>query len=662
MENENKLESMEPVQADNSALQGPISLPETGEPVIEIASPSAEPTPTIEVQPIENPVVEPPVVEQTPTGETPTVTVDAAVPEQQPVMETPAIEPSVPDTQSDTMQEPAVESLETLAPPIDASSDNFQAQSVPTEPIQEPSSAATPSLDPSLNVQTIAPALDEIAAANAPKKKSKKGLVFILLLIVALVAAGVVYKFVLLKPDKAYAQVFNLYKEKVGKALDLTISPIESSILETGNITIETNYDDLKDLNDLIIGYKFGIDYNHKKIEFAADINEKSKEVLKAVVYLVNNKIYLSSEQIYSKMLQIGNFTGIIDTNEIFDNVKAADIAYAVKSIGNHFISSLDNADYSSKDTKINVGGKSVQVTDNIMTINANNFDKIMKSFYSKIKNDIKLIEIISNLTGTDVEQINTYIDSYVAEEYDNSGVNSVGELNVHIYTKLFTNKLVGIKADTNYKGNKQEIINIVFDKKNIEIIMDNYKIIAKSDDGKNYDVTVYEEDKETFNCKITINGDYDYSFETENDDYAVKITYKKVDSDYIMTASIKIIEETEYVKLDINSKTQYNIELDDVTISSAVDVNNLTSKDQTKVVNNIEKIISNSKAIKSLLIMLGYDDLIESTTESNSSKSLTEMCKDKDTVCSKCSGSICECVYHDGLIDEKSIDCPKSY
>ncbi|MBR4230613.1 MAG: hypothetical protein IKR74_00420 [Bacilli bacterium] len=664
MENENKLENMDQVQTENSALQGPISLPETDSagsgPVIEIDSPSVDPTPMVEVQPVETPAVEPTpeVVEATiPTSvEEVQPAIETPVVESTPTIETPAVEAAVVAPEAPAvMEEPAasnVEQLETLAPPTVDSTDAFQAQSVPNQP--EPTPA--PALDPSLNVQQIAPALDEIAAENAPKKKSKKGLIFILLLIVAIIAGVVIYKFVLLKPNKAYDQIFNVYKEKVSKALKTTIEPIESSILETGNITIETNVTELKDFNNLAVDYRFGLDYPNKKIELTTGLKESSKDVLKATMYLVNNKIYLLSEQIYSKPLLIGNS---FNMDEIFENIKPSDLSYAIKSVGNCFVNALANADYTSQDTKIKIGDKSTLVTDNIMVINEKNLDKILKSFYKEIKNDHKLVDIISTASKVDVDQINSYIDSYLNESHDFSK----GEIRVHTYTKLFTSKVVSIKASVNSNGESQDILDITFDKKNITInvIFDSdNKITAKSTDGKNFDIIFYSYEEEVFNGKITKNSENNYSLETKVDDYTIKATfeYKEENSDRIIKSNIEISEGSEYLKISIDSKTQYNMELGDVNVSGAVDINNLSSTDIKKIEKNIKKVVKNSKALSSLFAAFGIDDLFEDSSSSN--KSLTEMCDDIDTICSKCTGNSCECVYNQGLSDQKTITCPK--
>ena len=657
MENENKVESMEPVQTENAAFQGPISLPNADnnvEPVIEIASSSVEPTPEVAIQPVETPsveqtmVVEPPVIEQAPIVEAPTVSVDTVEPvvTEEP---TPAVQPA-PEVIEPVTPEPSTEQLETVAP-VDS-----QTQSTQVEPNPDAGQASGPTLDPALNVQPIDPALDEIAAANAPKKKSKKGLILILLLIVAIIAGVVIYKFVLLKPNKAYDQIFNVYKEKVSKALKTTIEPIESSILETGNISIETNVDDFKDFSNLAVDYKFGLDYTNKKIELTTNLKESSKDILKTAIYLVNNKIYLSSEQIYSKMLLIGNSYNM---DEIFENIKPSDLSYAIKSFGNCFVNALANADYTSQDTKIKIGDKSTLVTDNIMVINEKNLDKILKSFYKEIKNDHKLVDIISTASKVDVDQINSYIDSYLNESHDFSK----GEIRVHTYTKLFTSKVVSIKASVNSDGESQDILDITFDKKNITInvIFDSdNKITAKSTDGKSFDIIFYSYEEEVFNGKITKNSENNYSLETEVEGYTVKATfeYKEENSDRIIKSNIEISDGSEYLKISIDSKTQYNMELGDVNVSGAVDINNLSSTDMKKIEKNIKKVVKNSKALSSLFASFGIDDLFEDTSSSN--KNLAELCDDIDTICSKCTGNSCECVYNQGLPDQVKIVCPK--
>ena len=687
MENENKVESMEQVQNDSVALQGPISLPgeETvnSEPVIEIVAPSVETVPEINAQPIETPLVEPtPAVVEGPTLETIEPVEAVQTPIEAPVLDTPVVEPPVieeptpeviepapvetpvvePALETQVNPEPAVEPLETLAPPAENPTDSFQAQSVPEQP--NPAPAPAPTVDPNLSAQQIAPALDEIAAENAPKKKSKAGLIIGILLVVLLIAAVVVYKFVFLKADKAYDQVFNVYKEKVSKALDATVAPIDNSILETGNISIETDVEELKDFNNLVIDYRFGLDYANKKVELTTNIKESDKEVLKSVIYLINNKVYLSSEEIYSKMLLIDDMSDIFDMNELFENVKTPDISYAVKGIGNHFINALDNADYSTKDTKIKIGNKSTMVTDNIMIINEKNLNKILKSFFKSVKEDNKLMEVLAEISEVDKTVIDSYIDEFLAADntYD------AFELKTHVYTKFFTTKMVGLKMSLTSEGTTMDLFDATFDKNDISVnVMNMYKLTAKSTDGKNYDVVLYQDDTEMFNCKITKNSENSYVFETTVDLYTFKVSYdyKEENSDQLINLIFEVNSDSEYMKVSLNSKTQYNMELGDVNVSSAVDVNKLSSMDQTKIERNIKKIINNSKALDSLLTMTGYKDVIENTssnTSATTTKTTTEMCKDKDTVCSNCTGNTCKCVYHDMLLDAQTIYCPRNY
>ena len=682
MENENKVESTEFVQNEGNAFQGPISLPEStnnSEPVIEIASPSVEPTSEIGVQSIENStveqkmVVEPPIVENTPVMETPVVSVDTISPTtdsittpsaelQQPTMQTPSVdsisevaEPVKIESQTETVSETPVEQLETITPPAESPVESSAPQ-VAAETDQN----VTPSLDPSLGVQSIEPALDEIAAENAPKKKSKKGLIAILLLIVAIVAAVIVYKFVILKPNKAYDQVFNIYKEKVSKALDFTIAPIESSVLESGNLLIETNVNELKDFNKLNIGYQIGVDYSNKKIELTADIKEDSKNILKVATYLFNNKLYLSSEQIYSKMLLFGN---VYDTDSLFENVKASDISYILKGVGNHFIKALDNATYESQDTKIKIGDKSTLVTDNIMVINEKNLDKILKSFYKEIKEDNKLLEVITSISGIERDDVIAYIDAYLAEEHKYNA----GEIRIHVYTKIFTTKVVGIKASASSNNETIDIFNAVFDKKDISInIMDKYKVVAKSTDGNNYDVTFYNGNDEVFKCKITKNGENNYTFETNYEEYIIKVTgdYKEENSDIIMKMVFDVNKGDEYLKVSIDTKTQYNMELGEANVSGAVDVNKLTSEDMTKIEKNVKKVINNSKALKSILSAYGYDDFLEeSTSKKSSNNNSTDKCKSSSIICGECTGNTCECEYYNSTSSKwEKLTCPRNY
>ena len=515
-----------------------------------------------------------------------------------------------------------------------------------------------PQSDSSLNVQPIAPALEEIAAANAPKKKSKKGILFILLLIVIIIAAILFYKFIILKSENTYNKVLNLYAKKVKDSLSV-IEPIEDSIMQSGNITIETNIEDIKDLNNTTLEYKYGLDFVNKKIELSANIKENDKYILNALIYLINNKLYLSSEQVYNKMLLMGDYSQLFNISDVLGNMQSSDIIYSVNSVNNSFIKALEKAHYESKDTKINIDSKKVLVTDNIMVINQSNIDSIIKDFYNSIKEDTRLVGIIANFTGYSTDSINSDIDDYLNKEHEYD----FDEVTIHIYTKPFTTKLVGI----NILMDNQETFSMVFNKKNIIItIVDDIKIEAKSANGKEYDVSFYYKGEKKYTFKVTKNNANSYVIEFTIQDYNYKINIdcKKDSNEYTAKVVTEISKDSQYLKVLVNNRIQYNFEVANVNVYSAVDFNTLSSAEQNTIYSNMEKLMDNSKIVESLFGYLGYVSIANSMNKVEiENDNSSELCKKSSIICDKCTGSTCKCEYYDssaGVWFE--VDCPRNY
>ena len=471
-------------------------------------------------------------------------------------------------------------------------------------------------------------------------------------MLILLIAGGIAfYKFVILKPEKKYDKFFEVYESKVSKFLKATIAPIQNTMIESGTVTLETNYDQqLNGITTMSFSFKSGIDFDDQKLSIGGNLKENNKQTFEALMYLINNKLYVSSSEVYSRVLLLGDISEAVDVTEIFNKTRPGDLTTIVEKINGHALKSLEKADYSSKETKINLNGKSLFVSDSILTVNEKNIKEISKDFGNRIKSDTDLIEKLANLTDVSKEEILSSLEEALSE-VDETEVPQF-ETKIELYTNLLNNKFAGVKVTSDNNA----IFNLVCDDKTIILTFGDIELKALSSDGKKYDVTVKMNGEDLFTGTVTKNGENNYTIETIISDYVIKLTFGYDVSDTVINKNVEfeLSQDDVYFKVKYDGKTEYNVPFEELNIERAVDYNELTEEQKQEIMDNLDAAMSKSALYSSL------KDLFVSSRRQSSYIDNSEACS--YATCDECTGNTCECKYLDDYDDIVTITCPRNY
>ena len=538
--------------------------------------------------------------------------------------------------------------------------DAFQAQSTPTEPIN--TNNRTLQVDPTLNVAPIAPAPVE-PTVEPKKKKGKGGILVVILLLLVAIAAGIFafFKFFYFKPEKTFSKVLNVYQANVEKLLNRTVAPAKSIVTEEGSLSIDSSLIELQDLKKYGVNYKLGFDLTKGNVYGNVDLSEETQKVLTAIAYITDNKVYMSSKELYDKVLFLGSFEDEIDLTKITENIKTENIVYIVNSVNKYLIKSLNNAKYSSNETSLSIGNSKVKVTDNVMIIDETNIGKIVKSFVTNIKNDSKLIDNLAELTNTDASEITSYLDQILAQDFTNIGS---GKIRIDLYTKMFSDNIYGIKVSVN----EDTIIDMKNDGKTMVLDVYNYlNVKSVTTDNVTYNVTISMQGQELLNVKVTKNSVSSYTFETTYNDFTIKVTVGYEENGDIVSKQLDFSMERdkEHFTIKYSGSTNYNAtSLDTLNTSSAVDINSLDSAEKKKVYENLDKLVQKFPALGSIMNIstINYGNNITDIIDEElpEDDNVPEACS--YATCNECSGNTCSCTYLDDDFKRVSITCPRNY
>ena len=508
-------------------------------------------------------------------------------------------------------------------------------QQVDSLTVQAPIEPTIESLQPAI-ANDQASALQE-ENVNEKKEKTKNGskvfLFIILLIIILLIAGGVFayFKFFNLGPDQVYNKLINKYNTATETFLNKNIDKMNNSFLESGSIKIDTNIEEIKDFKDYSLDYSLGIDMTSNKIKASIGLSKENQKSFDILSYIVENKLYLKSDDIYDSTLLIDDLSDIIDFNEIANNYKPEDIKYLISTYNDALENAIQKARYSSEKSEININGKNVKVTDNIMIINEKNYNDILTTFINQIKNNTRMIEIISNLTSMDKEEIISSLDISNYPDMDSF------EIKVDVYTKPIFNEVVGVDIIAN--DSKVFTMNKESDKN-----QDTYNITFKEYTGK---LIRQKNGKITFTTNVD-----DYSF-------TINLQNKMENASSITNIELNLSQDDNYLIISITDNMEYNQSISDINIKNAIDINDLSEEEYDSIIDNVSKITG----------YIGLPDIKNSVNDftdfdgiysEDSNNIYPDECR--YATCDKCSGSTCTCKYIDISFNEKTITCPNSY
>lgn len=425
------------------------------------------------------------------------------------------------------------------------------------------------------------------------EKKNKKGLIIglsAMLIVLLAVIGGIFYIKKTFNASSFLDQSskkINTFVNEVFEGLEFNKEYLDNidtyDLINETNIKLTTNSNNLKDLNNLEIGFKTNQSIKNNYLD--VDLNLKQDTgALNGILVIDNSKIYIDSKDIIDKVLTTTSKEDIFGSvNEYTEKLKSFtknDISSVANNLVKYMFEALKEADIN---TKFN--GLKVTYT---YEINDNNKTKINDKFMDLVKNDKALAEYVTENSLT-IDNIKVIVEVTVpTNNVENFSITS-SDIKVE-GTKIEANKYKVTSGENTYEIEitDEKIVISGTDENNkpaqakIEVSNDKTMIVFTAND-MSLDITLDNKDKDTPNIEIKVN--------TQDLKINGNITLKNDEKNKKNNLSGKIsLNYKEYdATLDITSNSNYGNNL--VTkknYTNATDIENISDEDSLNMMTNL--------------------------------------------------------------------------
>ena len=299
---------------------------------------------------------------------------------------------------------------------------------------------------------------------GTPTKKSNKGLVAVLAIVIIAILVGVGYYFMKpTSPKDVFVGGINSVFDSSMKKMGEDVKKVNSTVVLSGNI--ESSDEEVnqvaKYINEGKLTYNVQLDKEAKKLLLAANVDYQNENLLSGKVYYASGdeNVYIYVQDLFDKYFKVnmkdatGSEVGSSSMDNLFDvdfskTIGKVDYKKATNIIKDTVASNLKD-EYFSKEK---VDG----LTKNTMKITVGDLKQVIKNTVTSIKDNSEFMncfekkddfkEIFEKL----IEELNE------KEEEDNY------KLELSLYTKGMKNELEKMEIKVNISETKQMVINIV--------------------------------------------------------------------------------------------------------------------------------------------------------------------------------------------------------
>lgn len=414
--------------------------------------------------------------------------------------------------------------------------------------------------------------IKEAKTITEKNKKSKLPIILIMLLILV-IGGYFVYKIFFANKDNVVKGLINgmydTFEETISKVDKYNFK--NESILINGDFAIESNINGLKDLNGIKINYTLGTDLKNKKLEFGAGLEENSKSIIDAMMYILEDEAYISLKDYYKYLIKLENSD--MDFESIFESeskIKTEDIKFIVKSYKDALIDSLDMNEFIESKDKLEINDKEIDVTKLEYEVTTKKIDKLSRKIVKKILKNKKFISKLSEIFETDEENIKSSLEDYLnSKELDDDTV--IG--NINIYVTGMNNDFVGM-----------------------DIKSDNVNIKIRKDGNE----TTVDIKSENTNISFTIIDEKDsFTIEIKTGEFKGKIILKQKEIDKNNKEGkleINIDVNGEKLTIKSNYKIKKGSKIANVDLKNAKKIEDITQEELEEIQNKLEEKLKNSK------------------------------------------------------------------
>ena len=391
------------------------------------------------------------------------------------------------------------------------------------------------------------------------EKRSNKGLIIAIVIILLLAIAGGIFYFVKITSPKYIftAKINSLLVESESKS-NKEFEKFNTSLTLSGNIeTTNSEYKQIANIvNDGKIKIDIQADLEAKKALLGANVDYKNLELLQANAFFQagDQNVYFYVKDLFDKYFKVdmADSTEEFDIDAIFD-VDTSDSENINKKISDKIIKDTISEnlkdEYFSKET---VDG----MTKNTMKVTVAELRNIYINVITSLKDNEKYLNCFK-----DSEKLKESYEKILktVQEFDNKY--DTYSIEIAIYTKGFSNKAKKVETRAIISENEEA------------------KFVINEIDEKNYDFSLDIKSEEK-GMPITAE--------------ALKGTIKiedKSDETKAISVVVENIPDVGKVSLDLEVSMSQDTDIENVNVLNSVDINNLSQSDMFKLYTNLTKM-----------------------------------------------------------------------
>lgn len=451
---------------------------------------------------------------------------------------------------------------------------------------------------------------------NNSVKKKNKGLIIglVIAIVVLLIVVG---GFVYIKSTYNAKSFLNKNAKNIIASIDKSFDALSINddlidnfdkydMINDTNIAITTSSTTLKSLNNLQINLneKSNINDNYLSLDLGLKQNNES---IKGTVVYNNNKIYLTSKDIFDSPLYttldeniFANTQEYVDMVKNFSNIN--DLENSMKNIVKYVASALEQANMNTKTSGLNITYT--------YEINEKNYNKVIDKFIELVKNDKIIMSYLEN-------------DTSILDSLKDSPINIVFEITIKALTNevqsfalvVEGSKLEGTKVEKNkykivgedtelYLECKDDVITITEGTNKISIEVSNKKLgLAANVENSIIELALQNDKKNS-----TITANIDIEGVKVNCNVKVKEDSKNNKSD--ATGKIDVTYNNENIVIDFTNKMEYGknkITKSDIT--NAKDFEQLADSETSTIMLNLYSKLKAFDFFKDISSIIGDVD-----------------------------------------------------
>lgn len=359
---------------------------------------------------------------------------------------------------------------------------------------------------------------------ETPTKKSKKGLVAVLAIIIIAILVGAGYYFLRpTSPKDVFVGGINSAFESSEKQLAEEVKKINTTVTLSGNI--ESSDEEInqvaKYINEGKISYNVQLDKETKKVLLSANVDYQNENLLSGKLYYANGdeNVYLYVQDLFDKYFKFNLKEAVKDEEDLssIQNLFSGDTSSTAGKIDSKKVVTIlkDTIVSNLKDeyfTKEKVDG----LTKNTMKLTITEIKQMIKNIATSLKDNQEFLNCFEKK-----EEIKEGLEDLLKEIDETDADEEISNIEVSIYTKGMKNEVEKFEIKLTNSKSEQMIMNMV----------------------------------ETEKGKFVIDAD---------------------------------IPEVGKVKLNIEVKNDTNTDIENVNVSDSVEINNMSQGDMLKLYGNL--------------------------------------------------------------------------